>query len=750
MSKLLDLLSDWPEGQCLPELWRALEAGDESVNSVAADWLEQLAIPRSLGSCMEALVDRGAFAAAELLLSVAELGNAEFNEWQNRLESARSEAREHMEDELARLLTRSSRARCPTPDFQARAEEIAILSAQDRKTAENRRQGFEDEIEQCESLYRRELLAELERRFESLQSDPRVLAWKARVERGILAGHFDLATESLNAGPGENLDEALLPLPPPPKLWPFSNESTPVVCSWLREGGEAPPDFFSTWAPERGDDVAEDLIEKLGSLVSPGATEMHALQFLQSFEHYLGIRPEPGRPIRPTASGFVSVMRGLYHPAMPAFNPLRFPEGVPIMLVIRESGAPPEITPGALLVFSEPQLEVPLGIAEIKPQELFRLLPEREHRKRQMLRFIGSQIKLDDALCPSALQPHSELFFDRETQTAAIRSSDHCIYGVPGVGKTALLKRILFDLGNQGWQQLYLDASASDATLLDELDRSAASDPDRVAKLLSAASRSVVSREEPGLALGIDRAEILSGSALAFLARCLARRDPSIRLFLVGSPNLRQRLDSIPFPRIQYLELGPLSFDVVRRFAEEILDLHGLKLSGEDILDRIAYASSGRPALLLLLLRELFTQHEILGPTRHRSITNHLLDMALGSDGFRESAITAMFQPINRDPDLQCILAAFLLEANEEHEPHSGVTESDVRLWLSLASLDFAEGEIDRGLDSLRQLGIVERRGLVGELFLARGTLGFLARALIDSPMSFLEGERHRRFSSRS
>jgi hypothetical protein len=750
MKGLLDLLSGWPGGEQLPELWQVLEAGNESVATVAMGWLEHLAIPRSLPSTLKALVDRGAFAATELLLSVVDLGSAEFKEWQYELESARSEARVLMEDELERLLTRSGRASCPIPDLEARIEQIVNLTALDREAAEKSRQKLTTEVEEWEDLYRRTLTEKLKSRLDDLHGDSRVPAWQAHVERSIEAAHFDLATDSIKAGPDESFDEALLPLPQPPMFWPFS-EPAQVVCSWLREDGEARREVFSVWAPT--DDAACEMMQRLDSLLSPEAGEIHAQQFLQSLEVYLGIQlePEPVRVVR-TAAGFNSVVRGLYHPAMPAFNPHRFPQGVPITLVVGESEAPPEIAPGTQLVFSEQPFDVDPGVAEIRPQDLFRLLPEPHHRKWQMLRFIGGQIKLDDALCPAALQPHGELVFGREAQSAAIRSSDHCIiYGAPGVGKSALLMRILLDLGKDGWQQLSFDAGGADKALLDELGCFTSSGSDQIAELLHVAKPCLLATvkgcEVPGLALGIDRADALSAETLTFLARCLTRRDLRIRLFLVGSPGLGQRLEAISFPRMQYYHLGPLPFNLARRFAEEILDLHGVQWSGEDILDRIAHSSSGRPALLLLLMRELFVQHEVQAPTRRKRITNDLLDFALRSDGFRESAIAAVLQPIDDNADLQCVLAAFLLELREEREPSGGITDSDLQLWLSLSGIGLTEAEVDRGLDSLRQLGIIERRGPQGELFLARGTLGSLAQTFIDRPMAFLEGEKQRRKS---
>jgi hypothetical protein len=753
MNWLLELLSGWPQGRFLPELWRALGSSDEPLSAVAADWLTQLAAPRSATEALRELLDRGAFDAAEYLLLAVNLGSAEHNEWQEQINLERSQARASMEVQLDYLLERSGSVTCPVPDLKARREEIIDLAIEDLAAAERRYRELADEIQRWEDQYRGELLAELARRRDELGKDPRVAAWQVRVERAVAAGHFDLARESLLGGPGGSVDVLWPALPPLLPFWPFKNFPARVVCSWLREGGEARVEFFNTWAPPDGDDPARDLADSLDAVLAPGAAETEARRFLDSLECVLRVPPQPARPVEPTPAGFRSLVRGLYHPAMPAFNPLRYPGGVPITLVTAEalsvaapaSPDPPLDTP---LVFAETRVPLADGVAEIRPEDLFRLLPDPRHRKWHLLRFIGSQISLDDALGPAAVQPHGELVFAREADSAALRSGDHCICGVPGVGKTALLKRILLDLANDGWRAAYLDSGEFERLLLDG-GRSASVDAGRLGSVLLAATARLAApdgRDAAGLAVGIDRADELSPGTLELLAQ----RDRHLRLYVAGSPELWRRLATIPGCDLRHYELRPLPFDTIRRFAEEILDLHGLSWSGEDVLDRIAHAAGGRPAVLLLLMRELFSQLEQDGRTRRYPFTNHHLDNALRGDGFRDSTATVLFEPLRRDADLKCVLAACLLEAQESHGSDAGVAGSDVKVWLSVKGLDFGEAEVDQGLERLQDLGIVEGGDLPGQLFLARGTMGLLVHHFLNRPMAYLDAERHRRLEKQA
>jgi hypothetical protein len=747
MNRLLQLLSGWQQGQCLPELWRALESpGEPPLGLVAADLLAHLAVPRSPVEALGKLVARGAFDAAEYLLSALDFGGTEVNEWLHQLEVERSLARTSMEEQLDNLLAQCGGGSCPVADLRTRREEIVNLAASDWEAAESRYQDLADEVQHWEDEVRGELLAELEKRRGELGDDPRVAAWRRRVERAVAAGHFDLARESLLGGPSKDLGRVWPPLPPPPP-WDFGHASPREVCSWLRPGGEARVEFFSSWAPPPGDDAAGELVESLDALLSPGAAETEVRRFLASLERALGVPPQAAPPVERTAAGFRSVVRGLYHPAMPAFNPMRYPDGVPIALVAGESPSAPaaaahERPPEAPLVFTDAQLPLAAGLAEIRPEDLFRLLPDPGYRQWHLLRFIGSQIKLDEALGPEVLQPHGELVFAREAESAALRSGDHCLCGVPGVGKTTLLKRLLLDLGNDGWRTALFDGGELEVLL--KGGGASVSAADRRARLLAAATARATApggREGGALAVGIDRADELSAGTLELLARC--ERPP--RLILAGWPDLRRRLLEIPGHSVSCYELKPLAFEAIRRFAEEVLDLHGLSWSEEDVLDRIAHAACGRPAVLLLLLRELFSQHERDGRTRRHAITNHYLDNALRGDGFRDSAAAVLFAPVQRDAGLKCVLAACLLEAQESQGSDPGIAGSDVNLWLSLLGLDFGEPVVADGLERLRELGIVERRERSGHLYLARGTMGLLVHHFLDRPMAYLEAERHQR-----
>jgi hypothetical protein len=403
-------LWSWPELWRYPELLRQLATGQsqrpappESMDGRAAAKAVVEGIATAWSSPAEVFAEflrMGEHGSARALLdhapatpTLAETGRAE-------LERTVERSREQLS---ARCLLLSQRAvsvgLAERPPAGADPMDAVEWS---QPEAEARLERWRGQIEAEVATRKKRLHTELQfvtgRMAESGPShDPQTALWEEAVRRCIEEGYIDEADRLLQQGGGLMPPGSPPVLPPTPPRWGW-NEPLTEIIGWF-EGRPAPPGF-DRWRPDADDREAAAVVATLQRLASGGSADEGAVADLAgAIEMLVGASPAPDREVAADNEGFLTVLRGLADPRLPG---LRAAAGgaLPFWVSRHAELVPPAAQVGVVTVcFSlEPSPPLGRGLVGINARTLLPLLHNRPYRRLRLLRELGIQIPLAEAI----------------------------------------------------------------------------------------------------------------------------------------------------------------------------------------------------------------------------------------------------------------------------------------------------------------------------------------------------------------
>jgi hypothetical protein len=167
------------------------------------------------------------------------------------------------------------------------------------------------------------------------------------------------------------------------------------------------------------------------------------------------------------------------------------------------------------------------------------------------------------------------------------------------------------------------------------------------------------------------------------------------------------------------LALLPTGDDAIHRYTAWLLDLHGIPLASESVLELIVFYSGSNSFLFRALINEIAGLIE----NRDEGVKIEHVHRAWNNSRFRDTAIAHLLKPIGEDPWLLSILACayFISEAGEP------VTTTDISEWLSVFGYA-GEKDVSTGIRELVRLNLLAKGDNESTAMINRSALGLLVR----------------------
>jgi len=418
---LIALLKHWPETWRFPRLWIAL-CNDEPVDAhFIADEIvaAEASPPQDAGEMpqkvWEMLLEQGEFLAAEKLLEQESFRKALTDENLGEKLSERLQRERQLGVEELNV-------RCWLIAGKLDAVEL------DEKLAEARRIGPR------RMAAARRMLNEIENRLSQLEKN------QGRASRS------DEVTSKMEINLGPQL-----------RLWPYEHDPIDRICQWFLNGAAASAEasFDCNWKLPENDLSAQTLISTIFNLTSsPGTVDPSSVaEFGRALTMFLTGISNSNEPAELREGFYWTKIRGLGTPWLPAptaRHGLDWPLAVP---------DPASATPPAskaltnLICVFDPWMaapQKPAGALIIKPDLIFRLMPEPKSRLEGFLHALGWQIPLTKAL-PDQLPDLNSIAIRHEDDRIALAClTDDVNRQIPSLEISQLQKFLTTFLGYLG------------------------------------------------------------------------------------------------------------------------------------------------------------------------------------------------------------------------------------------------------------------------------------------------------------
>lgn len=730
------LLQSWPVSQSIGTIWRAALGENISPNRLAQAYLAALTRPPKPGAAFFELLNDGAFEAAE------QLPDKGVENWDEELWHARTGARMGLDGDLIELRERCRRAHCSDLVDDRFENEVRELVARDQKSAQLLFTRVEALLEPKEADLAAALEQLLAKSRSSRTEDP---SWYTAVERAIEGREFDLAEDLIQSGPspefiGEGFQNDVRRL----EAWSFPNESPRQILSWLlspkRDG---PRELYGKWEPADDDHLAWRLLESMAPLYRhEGRNADSASRFVLALAEFIGKDGQPLPEVEPLEGGFRVRLRGLVDARAPELATLAFEAGIWLYLEaldadLRQHVAECEET--AILFSLNPDTDENSGRLILSPETLFSMLPDRSERRLQLLRALVPQLPVPSRfpgmpeLVPDALVGRR----DARRRLAQSEATFQLVYGCPGVGVSSLIRAAASDLYAEGWDVIRLQ------------DFSSSGDPRRpslMSRLTSSKALQawLVSRGRVGLVVVGDGLRSKRGTVLR-LHELAGQLGPKFRVFLGGrfedrdffAPTLRSD---------QHWQLRSLSFSEIRSLIRWMIDLRGIRFSRHDGLDRMAFYSSGRPALVHLQMHTLLVSRQKRARPLNAPLDRDEIEAMVRDPRFHQIAKMWILGPIDDDASLRTVYSGLLLCLELEGSLSDRTRQSTFReIYQFLRGEDesVTQDEYLQALRRLVDLEILESfRGWEDFAVLAPNSIARMCVSLTGSPIEYFQN-RH-------
>lgn len=716
----VELLEEWSDTLRAADLWRAASGEPVDPERLAAAYLKVLAWAPQREDAYQSLLEQGSFGLAERF----PVPPRYTEKWQYDFWAAHSKAVADVGEQITDLERRAKQIRRPDLFPAERVPLIRVRSGEEATAAQQALREIEQGIEAEEEAYTallRERLASHTAGADAAGDGLR--SWALAVERAITSKDFDLADELLDNGPREGLpgDYEAVPNRPPP--WTYEKKPLEVILWWLiaREGGRQ--EFYAQWAPPEGDERGRKLLSALHAFVDGTQVDAETVtHFVDALERFLGEEPSGTQSVEAVAGGFRTRLRGLVDPGAPYLAGRAYGDGIPFYLEAAGEWVEVEsaVDKPTVLFTLRTKETAPRNVMWLSAAHLFRALPAVPNRRLNVLRALMPQVPLERAFSTETPDLAPPAVWDRVAEIGRLlepaTSSVQLVYGSPGVGTSAILRKAAFLLEQQGWATI--DLSELPPATWPEALRTR--DSERV----------VVTYDAP-TPEGIEQ-----------LAKVIA--SPSqrpIRALLAGGFEVRDLL-AREFPDAELCRIEPLPFRAMRAFAERILDVHGISFN-DQALDRIAYYSAGRPALAYSLLRALFVNRAKGGLPSGATLERSHVETAVHDPLFAARVRPWILAPIERSPQLRMAyagaIAALSLDGSlVDRLPRWSCAQ--IRDFLHEEDLPVIDGDFELAMNRLADLEVIEPvSGPESPVVLSTGAISSMCVAMSGSdPCSYL------------
>lgn len=723
------LLKAWPLSPCAADVWRAAVGQEMDGKRIARAYLAAIARSSSPQDAFRELVEEGSFAVADEL-QIEHLKEHD-ETWDDRLREARSACVSELENSLTELEKRCQRVHHSDLLDSETKEEVRKLMGQDKAAALDTLAPVVRVLEREEEAHAKCLLAQLTEAKRT--EDPLTVGSQDRMEavrRAIRTKEFDVAEHLLTVsatGQG-GVDRGSLPTRP--KVgWPYRSQSPGTILDWLLKRAGGSKDFYAKWCPQDDDEPAWKLLKSLEALFKSGGNdERVVIRFVDALETFLGQRPLRSRKLERLPGGrFRTRLMGLGDPGAPALAAV-----TGVWLYLGADGG--ELAPNAAardspVVLFSVNHEAPAnpGCLQLTARDLFLALPDPAYRRVKVLRSLVPQIPLPLPFGdrPSKLSPLA--FFGREEEQRRLMGPGsqpiQLVFGCPGVGTSALLQKATWALENRDWEIVHLQELTSGEAL---------------ERLMKDSCRA-------GLVATSDGVPYDMRNRLPELLDCERRFGGRFRVLMVGDLDGRDRL-APQLTEAQCWQLQPLPFLDVRALVGRLLDFRGVRPFDAPVLDRMAFYTGGRPALVHLLVDSLiFRRSEAALPTSIPLKREELEDI-VRDRRFKEVARRWLLAPIERDPSLHtvyaCVIACLDLDGSlNDRIPRSSCEE--IHEFLIGEGFAFSVELFLRCLARLAELEVIEPiRSIQDRVVLAPGAVARMCVALSGAPYAYFAARK--------
>lgn len=723
MTVPVELLEEWSAALRAADLWRAASGEPVDPARLAAAYLKVLAWAPKREDAYQSLLEQGSFGLAERF----PVPPQKTEKWAYDLWAAHARTTADVEQQITDLQRRSERVRRPDLFPVGMVPLIRGWRGEEATTAQQALREIEQGIEAAEEAYStllRQRLAEAAARADAAGDDP--LAWILSVERAVTSKDYDLADELLADGPHDGLPGDHVAVPNQPLPWTYDKHPPGVILQWLVAGEGARREFYAQWAPPESDERGWKLISALRAFVD--GTQLNAGTVdlvVDALERFLGEEPSGVRFVEALEKGFRTRLRGLVDPGAPYLASRAHSNGIPLYL--EGAGEWADLDDATddepvVLFTLRPKEATPRNVIWLSPAHLFRALRDIPNRRLNVLRAIMPQVPPERAFSTETPDLSPPAVWDREVEIRRLlesgTSSVQLVFGCPGVGTSAVLRKAAYFLEQQGWERIDLS------------DLSASSWPEALQAQDS--ERVVITYDAPTL------------QGIQLLRTLMVHESGSrrvVRAMLAGRFEARDLL-AREFPDAEVWQIEPLSFRAVRAFGERILDVHGISFN-DQALDRIAYYSAGRPALAYALLRTLFVNRAKGGLPPGATLGRNHVEQAVHDPLFSARVRPWILAPIERSRKLRMayagVIAALSLDGSiVDRFPRW--SSAQIRDFLREEDLSLADSDFEIAMNRLADLEIIEPlNGPDSPVVLATGAVSSMCVAMSGSdPCDYL------------
>ncbi len=713
-TQLAAFLLGWPDVWHHGLVWRTIHTEDATVGDLQDAYLRDLASPTEPEEIAEALLEDGAFAAAETLLQdpgyLEAAKNLDIDDLQSELTRRRIESQANVLAISDEFLRRSRRAAAGIAKVDARLQEAYRWATRDTMKSRAALAAVRIDVERAEAELADDLRNELSDQIRLLSPDRAgVAAWQAAVERALHEKHFDVVKSLLAANPDTLLENESERLVLPLGLGPFGNEDPAEICRWSLDGVGGPPDFYAYWDPLKGGPSARAILQALHAIcISQSPTIDQVLQFVIELERLIDPAVAYEREIEPIDGGFRTTLHVLEDVACPVLPAGGVSLYIEVERGLLRAGIEPDARPS--IVFSKyPECEADGNFSVLTPWDIHRCLARPMDFRFNLLHIICTQLRADRF--PTVV-PTSWMMVGRRTDLERIRDRlslhPQLVAGPAGSGKTAVLDNLVAAMAEEGWSTHVVPVP-----LPGRGERAQnSSGPSRVLQELGDAfGTNLLTPSSPGVLLAIDDGHKIPPTHLNALLTWSEGMPDCRRLIACGDPSLWARVNSPVPTEDQKYRVELLSFGTVRSFAERVLYLNGYQLASASVLDRIAFYSAGRLSLLHALLRALFLELLDSGVPRRAGVTLNSIEYAFGRGEYQDAARAILLKPAESDVALHITLAASLL-VFDLCSDRPGLNESavlaDVAECLRMEEIELPPSRLTACIDQLRGLALVD------------------------------------------